>query len=236
MSDTPQGPGWWLASDGKYYAPEQRTTPPPPPPPPPAPAEGGDSGATRASSWEGPPAPGAAPSAPIRRGRPKVLLAAVGAVALVAVGATVFVATKILGSSEPTVPGPDALGVSFTLMTFDSDIVGDLGDCSGTGGYDDFGPGMDIRILNQDNKLIGSGSTRSLDDLAVTDPEYFEQLKDEEFDPNGDALIMCQVAALVPVSGGAEFYRVEVGRRGETSYTRDDLEEAGWELDLSLGP
>ena len=22
MSDTPQGPGWWIASDGRWYAPE----------------------------------------------------------------------------------------------------------------------------------------------------------------------------------------------------------------------
>lgn len=36
MSDTPQGPGWWLASDGKYYAPEQAASPQPPPIPPPA--------------------------------------------------------------------------------------------------------------------------------------------------------------------------------------------------------
>jgi hypothetical protein len=36
MSDTPQGPGWWLASDGKYYPPEQASPPPPVPPPTPA--------------------------------------------------------------------------------------------------------------------------------------------------------------------------------------------------------
>ncbi len=28
MSDTSQGPGWWLASDGKWYAPELWTGPP----------------------------------------------------------------------------------------------------------------------------------------------------------------------------------------------------------------
>jgi hypothetical protein len=31
MSDVSQGPGWWLASDGKYYAPELASAPPPPP-------------------------------------------------------------------------------------------------------------------------------------------------------------------------------------------------------------
>jgi hypothetical protein len=33
MSDTSQGPGWWLASDGKWYGPEFRTTSPIPSPP-----------------------------------------------------------------------------------------------------------------------------------------------------------------------------------------------------------
>jgi hypothetical protein len=30
MSDAPQGPGWWQASDGKWYAPEQQPATPPP--------------------------------------------------------------------------------------------------------------------------------------------------------------------------------------------------------------
>lgn len=32
MSDTSQGPGWWIASDGKWYAPELAQSPPPPAP------------------------------------------------------------------------------------------------------------------------------------------------------------------------------------------------------------
>ena len=31
MSDASQGPGWWMASDGKWYPPEQRPAAPPPP-------------------------------------------------------------------------------------------------------------------------------------------------------------------------------------------------------------
>lgn len=31
MSDTSQGPGWWLASDGRWYPPEAWTGPPGPP-------------------------------------------------------------------------------------------------------------------------------------------------------------------------------------------------------------
>ncbi len=38
MSDAPQGPGWWLASDGRWHPPESRSAVPPLPPtyPPPA--------------------------------------------------------------------------------------------------------------------------------------------------------------------------------------------------------
>ncbi len=34
MSDAPQTPDWWQASDGKWYPPEQRPAPPTAPPPP----------------------------------------------------------------------------------------------------------------------------------------------------------------------------------------------------------
>ena len=37
MSDTSKGDGWWLANDGKWYAPELHSEYPPPPPPPPGP-------------------------------------------------------------------------------------------------------------------------------------------------------------------------------------------------------
>lgn len=38
MSDAPQGPGWWLASDGKYYPPQGGAAAAPPVPAPPVPA------------------------------------------------------------------------------------------------------------------------------------------------------------------------------------------------------
>jgi hypothetical protein len=40
MSDTSQGPGWWLASDGKWYPPEQWTGPPNTSPPTTGPPSG----------------------------------------------------------------------------------------------------------------------------------------------------------------------------------------------------
>ena len=39
MSDASQGPGWWLASDGKWYPPEAASPPPPQQPAPPQPQQ-----------------------------------------------------------------------------------------------------------------------------------------------------------------------------------------------------
>ena len=54
MSSEPQGPGWWQASDGKWYAPELAPNAAAPPPPPQAPTP----------PPVAPPGPGAAPPAP----------------------------------------------------------------------------------------------------------------------------------------------------------------------------
>ena len=49
MSDTPQGPGWWQASDNKWYPPD--TAPGAPPPSYGPPASGGQSGGTSRTVW-----------------------------------------------------------------------------------------------------------------------------------------------------------------------------------------
>jgi hypothetical protein len=78
MTDQPQGPGWWQASDRKWYPPAQHAnpvtpaSPPPPPGLPPSPHQQGP--------W---PLPGGGP--PKKSLNPKVIAAGIGAVALLAV-------------------------------------------------------------------------------------------------------------------------------------------------------
>lgn len=88
MSDRPLGEGWWVASDGKWYAPElhparQRAAPPPPAPasPPPAPVAVGK-----------------------RRGRGFL----VASVLVGSLGALVFVAGVVAGTIDDLVPVLDA--------------------------------------------------------------------------------------------------------------------------------
>jgi len=34
----------------------------------------------------------------------------------------------------------------------------------------------------------------------------------------------------------ATFYTLEFGRRGEQIYAKEDMEDAGWHVDLTIGP
>ncbi len=93
MSDVWQGPGWWIASDGKWYPPELHPYLAGPVPPP----QWGspEPGSVTAAG----PAPGGEPSP--RRGRRAVIVAVV-AVAAVALGATVL---AVSAPNPSTVPG-----------------------------------------------------------------------------------------------------------------------------------
>lgn len=77
MSDVSQGPGWWQASDGRWYPPQPAAPAPPPPPPPGPPPQ-----------WGGPPA---GPPKSSNRGC-LIALAIVGAlVVLGGIAATVLI-------------------------------------------------------------------------------------------------------------------------------------------------
>jgi len=86
MSDVPQGPNWWQASDGRWYAPQ------PPPAPPPPPGYG-------PSPWYGsPPIPPPPPSSGTN-----VLvwvLVAVGVVLLLGMGACVALVVAVGEAAE----------------------------------------------------------------------------------------------------------------------------------------
>jgi len=66
MSESPQDPDWWLASDGKWYPPQSHVPPPPPPPPPPSSEEPVPFGWWLASDgrWYPPPAASATTHGP----------------------------------------------------------------------------------------------------------------------------------------------------------------------------
>jgi hypothetical protein len=80
VSDVSQGPGWWQASDGKWYPPQPAATPPPMAPPP---------GPGPGPQWGGPP-----PAKKSNKGC-LIALAVVGVVALLGIAAVVAVVLAV---------------------------------------------------------------------------------------------------------------------------------------------
>jgi hypothetical protein len=97
MSDVPQGPEWWQASDGRWYAPPRPGAAPPPPPgygPPPVPGYG--------PPGFGPP-PGYVPPPPSSSSGTNVLvwvLVAIGVVVLLGMGACVALVVAVGEAAE----------------------------------------------------------------------------------------------------------------------------------------
>lgn len=125
-----------------------------------------------------------------------------------------------------TVPALEQITGSFTLI--DTGVVGTWDGCFGSGGYDDFGAGMNVTVRDGQGNIVGVGSTESLSEAdrtgAWADDVTFSE----------DSTVSCVVKFIVEVKP-AEFYSVEVGSRGELAYSAAELEAAGWHVELSLG-
>ena len=106
--------------------------------------------------------------------------------------------------------------ITGTLALVDTDSQGGLdeGDlCSGSGGYDDIGPGADVKVTDGKGELIGSSN------LGVG--KY-----------NGFA---CSFEFTVESVRDADFYSVEVSHRGGLSFSKAEIEANDWTVGASLG-
>lgn len=128
MSDTPQGPGWWLASDGRYYPPQPPAPPSAPPTAPPTAAAPPEPGQPWAPPPQGPPAqappPQGTPVPPPRSGGGSTAaLVVIGVVVLMAVvgviGAAVLIFARAGSSDEDAAPA--------TTTTITDDASGEFG-------------------------------------------------------------------------------------------------------------
>lgn len=123
---------------------------------------------------------------------------------------------------EPT-PAPIVITGTFTLHDPGSIITERAGSlapttaCAGTGGYSDIAVGLGVVVTDQDGRTIGTGRLTH---------DGIEDVGDEDF---------CAFAFTVPVADPAEFYAIEVGSRGELTYSHEELESMGWEVTATLG-
>jgi hypothetical protein len=148
--------------------------------------------------------------------RPEILVA-LGLVVVLILGTGVYAATKSLGeTATPTTTTQERHVITGTFLlsgTEGDDFFADGGGCQGTSGYDDVEPGLQVTVSDQSGTVIGNG--------ALDSGEAQEGGCVFRFEVNN-----------IPV---ASFYKVAVGRRGEISYSLDQMKQASWSVELSLG-
>jgi hypothetical protein len=103
---------------------------------------------------------------------------------------------------------------TFTLLgTEGDDFLNLTTGCTGTGGYDDVQAGLQVTVSDQTGTVIGNGALGSGETIGEG----------------------CQFRFQVDNVPLATFYRLEVGRRGEISYSLDQMKRASWSAALTLG-
>lgn len=145
---------------------------------------------------------------------------------------TRWLTIAVLGLAACSGNAPNAtLTGTFTLNDREN-VRGDWNNCWGAGGYDDFAAGMNVTIRDQDGKIVGTGDARALGPRDLDNDARELQLAAEWAEAH--AYDACVLAFELPVKS-ADFYAVEVGRRGELTYSHDELESVGWFVTLELG-
>lgn len=184
--------------------------------------------------------PGASPvaTASTQRATSRVLIGVAAAFVALVLAATTLAGAWWLFAR----PGDHELRGVYILFDEDGEIDGSIGDCSGTGGYSDFSSGSDVKVRDADGKIVGSTSLEDPGDLD----ELYERIAEadasfadvaEVADVIGDAEgYVCPLVFTVTVPD-SDLYELDIGtgRRGTQTYTRDQLDEQGWLVSISLG-
>lgn len=164
-----------------------------------------------------------------------IILAACGGSEDTTGGASSTSAATVATTAPTTTPAPTTVVELPTLrgsFVLESDAGGRWDDCYGTGGYVDFGAGMDVTVRDSENTIIAVARTRHLTEDDGDDGDaWMSDVK--AFAVN--ALDACAVVFEIPDLPASDFYTVTVGSRGDLAYSADELEATGWTIDLTLG-
>lgn len=164
-----------------------------------------------------------------RAGNPGWIAAGVAAVLIVA---AVLVLSGAFSDSKKT---RELTGI-FVLYDI-LEIEGPPTSCRGTGGYDDFRAGMGVTVRNGEGTVMATSSTRYGSKQEVSKVwDQFEDLIDDDDETLSELLSRsyCVVFFELDVAD-AEFYDLEVGRRGTQTYSRSELDERDWHVEMTLG-
>ena len=105
--------------------------------------------------------------------------------------------------------------ITGTFTLHDDDIGSILGGyCSGSGGYDDIAAGLDVVVRNSQGRIIAASELWS--GLLVDRSE-------------------CTLPFRIVNIPDADFYEVEVGRRGGLVYSLAELKRRDWHIGFEMG-
>ncbi len=159
-----------------------------------------------------------------------------------ATASAVLVATSCSGGGGQTIDG------TFTLLEPVMDAPG--GPCSGEGGFSDIDSGLPVVVRDEDGSTIATtrlGAGQRVDFSAVLGPDdssepgedasteerLVEAIEDTDFSDLD--ISYCQFTFELEEVSEAEFYAIEVGDRGEQTYSLDEMNEMDWTVAFSLG-
>lgn len=141
----------------------------------------------------------------------------------------------------------DKLVVRGVMTLHDDAIIQPAYRCEGTGGYSDFGAGMNVTIKDGEGNLVGVGDTQNFTEDELTAAEGDDDgdsstADTTPIDPMDLAGVLanfggtdeCWVRFEVPVKK-VDFYQVEVGKRGSLSFSFEQMEDKDWFVELTLG-
>ncbi|QPN60278.1 hypothetical protein H8F24_02015 [Synechococcus sp. CBW1002] len=119
------------------------------------------------------------------------------------------------------------------------DIYGSWDDCEGTGGYGDVSNGSPVTIEDQDGKIIGGSSWSNMDEqgLVIFAKSQTGKLSNvsaaKEWMQSNEGDV-CVLYFKTSLNATPQALTVKT-RRGDLSFTKEQLDKDGWNVGFSLG-
>lgn len=126
--------------------------------------------------------------------------------------------SSTLSSTESPQPVPTVFSVQGSFVLVDSDIGGTATDCYGSGGYSDVESGMPVTIRDGKGDILATGNTGT---GSQPEGKYSQ--------------VQCVFEFKIDNVPKADFYAIEIGRRGQLNYSFDEMQKRNWTVSLSLG-
>jgi hypothetical protein len=172
-----------------------------------------------------------------------------GAAALIVVGAAV--ALSLLIGQGRTIRG---IATLYDTNFENPAVTGDWDDCSGTGGYSDFSAGMALRLRDGSGDIIGTGHVENVTQARLADLAEMDRIAEAQgfgffsLDSDSEEEAVIEIReALEELAGfvcvlyfegevdDSDFYSVELGSRGDLTYSAEEMARNEYVVYVSLG-